>query len=135
MAPNDHGFANDDLQELKSHLLELKLAFSIVPTHCPQRKAKKTPKTNSTSLSDTKDAIMEKVDFHMVGADDDGLEEEEENDEIQDPDFQAEMMEDSGAPIESPEKTDIVFKVAWPNGKASDYESEDSGFDPQRDHN
>ncbi|KAJ0130281.1 hypothetical protein HZ326_26614 [Fusarium oxysporum f. sp. albedinis] len=24
--------------------------------------------------------------------------------------------------------------VAWPNGKASDYESEDSGFDPQRDH-
>ncbi|KAF5655355.1 hypothetical protein F25303_667 [Fusarium sp. NRRL 25303] len=23
--------------------------------------------------------------------------------------------------------------VAWPNGKASDYESEDSGFDPQRD--
>ncbi|KAJ9423554.1 hypothetical protein QL093DRAFT_2271173 [Fusarium oxysporum] len=25
-------------------------------------------------------------------------------------------------------------KVAWPNGKASDYESEDSGFDPQRDH-
>ncbi|RSL81588.1 hypothetical protein CEP51_005738 [Fusarium floridanum] len=25
-------------------------------------------------------------------------------------------------------------EVAWPNGKASDYESEDSGFDPQRDH-
>lgn len=25
-------------------------------------------------------------------------------------------------------------KVAWPNGKASDYESEDSGFDPQHDH-
>ena len=24
-------------------------------------------------------------------------------------------------------------EVAWPNGKASDYESEDSGFDPQRD--
>ncbi|KAF5717818.1 hypothetical protein FMUND_5549 [Fusarium mundagurra] len=24
--------------------------------------------------------------------------------------------------------------VVWPNGKASDYESEDSGFDPQHDH-
>ena len=27
-----------------------------------------------------------------------------------------------------------INQVAWPNGKASDYESEDSGFDPQRDH-
>ena len=26
-----------------------------------------------------------------------------------------------------------ISEVAWPNGKASDYESEDSGFDPQRD--
>ncbi|KAM0265548.1 hypothetical protein ACHAPA_007699 [Fusarium lateritium] len=62
MAAHDHGFANDDLQELKSHLLELKLALSIAPTRRPQRKAKKTQKTNSSSLSDTKDAIIEKVD-------------------------------------------------------------------------
>ncbi|KAM0221506.1 hypothetical protein ACHAPQ_010343 [Fusarium lateritium] len=62
MAAHDHGFANDDLQELKSHLLELKLALSIAPTRRPQRKAKKTQKTNSASLSDTKDAIIEKVD-------------------------------------------------------------------------
>ena len=26
------------------------------------------------------------------------------------------------------------FKAVWPNGKASDYESEDSGFDPQLGH-
>jgi hypothetical protein len=29
---------------------------------------------------------------------------------------------------------DIFIKVAWPNGKALDYESRDSRFDPWRDH-
>lgn len=62
---HDQGFANDDLQELKSHLLELKLALSIAPTRQPQRKVKKNLKTNSTALSDTKDAIMKKVESDL----------------------------------------------------------------------
>ncbi|KAF4452839.1 hypothetical protein F53441_4394 [Fusarium austroafricanum] len=62
MAAQDLGFANDDLEELRSHLLELKLALSIAPTRRPQRKSKNNPKTTSTSLSDTKDAIIEKAE-------------------------------------------------------------------------
>ena len=29
----------------------------------------------------------------------------------------------------------VESQVAWPNGKASDYESEDYGFESHRDHN
>lgn len=64
-SPHDQGFANDDLQDLKTHLLELKLALSIAPIRRPQRKGKKGPKTSSMSSSDTKDAIMEKVESDL----------------------------------------------------------------------
>ncbi|CAJ0543169.1 Ff.00g004440.m01.CDS01 [Fusarium sp. VM40] len=62
MAANDQGLANNDLQKLKSHLLELKLALSDPPTDRPQKTSEKGPKTSSMSSSDTKDAIIEKVD-------------------------------------------------------------------------
>ncbi|KAF4337505.1 CHD3-type chromatin-remodeling factor PICKLE [Fusarium beomiforme] len=52
----DQGIANDDLQELSSHLLELKLAF----TSPPQKRDRKNMKTSSTPLTDTKDVIIEK---------------------------------------------------------------------------
>ncbi|KIL87639.1 hypothetical protein FAVG1_09348 [Fusarium avenaceum] len=62
MAANDQGFANSDLQKLKSHLLELKLALSDPPTDRPQETSEKDPKTSSMSSSDTKDAAIAKVD-------------------------------------------------------------------------
>ncbi|KAG5757421.1 hypothetical protein H9Q70_000071 [Fusarium xylarioides] len=65
MAAPDQGFANDDLQGLKSHLLELQLAYNAVPRRRPQRRGKKSLKTNPASLSETKEAIMEKVESDL----------------------------------------------------------------------
>nr|RBQ85989.1 hypothetical protein FVER53263_06603 [Fusarium verticillioides] len=65
MAPQDPGFANGDLQRLKSHLLELELAYEEVPAQRPQGRAAKQLKTTSAPLSDTKEAIIEKVDSDM----------------------------------------------------------------------
>ncbi|KAG9498450.1 hypothetical protein J7337_009255 [Fusarium musae] len=65
MAPHDPGFANGDLQKLKSHLLELMLAYDEVPAQRPQARVAKYPKTTSAPLSDTKEAIIEKVDSDM----------------------------------------------------------------------
>ncbi|KAF5700425.1 hypothetical protein FMUND_14337 [Fusarium mundagurra] len=65
MAPHNQGFANGDLQKLKSHLLELKLAYSMVPTQRSQGKVGKNPKTTSASSSDTKEAIIEKVESDL----------------------------------------------------------------------
>ncbi|KAF5571343.1 hypothetical protein FPHYL_519 [Fusarium phyllophilum] len=65
MANHYQGFANEDLQELKNHLLELKFACSMVPTRRPERNVKKSLKTNSASLSETKEAIIEKVESDL----------------------------------------------------------------------
>ncbi|KAF5643752.1 uncharacterized protein FTJAE_3051 [Fusarium tjaetaba] len=65
MAPHDPGFANGDLEKLKSHLLELQLAYDEVPAQRPEGRVAKHPKTTSAPLSDTKEAIIEKVDSDM----------------------------------------------------------------------
>jgi hypothetical protein len=65
MAAPDQQFANDDLQELRSHLLELQRAYNAAPRRRPQRRGKKNLKTNPAPLSDTKEAIMEKVESDL----------------------------------------------------------------------
>ncbi|KAI6749468.1 hypothetical protein HG530_014882 [Fusarium avenaceum] len=61
MAANDQGFANSDLQKLKSHLSELQLVLSDPPTDRPQETSEKGSKTSSMSSSDAKDAAIAKV--------------------------------------------------------------------------
>ncbi|RBA18460.1 hypothetical protein FPRO05_10755 [Fusarium proliferatum] len=65
MAANDQGFANRDLQQLKSHLLELKLAYSQAPSRRPEGTNNKSQKTAHASISDTKEAIIEKVESDL----------------------------------------------------------------------
>ncbi|KAG5795244.1 hypothetical protein H9Q69_005706 [Fusarium xylarioides] len=66
MADHYQGFANENLQELKNHLLELKFACGMVPTQQPERNVKKSLKTNSAPLSETKEAIIEKVESDLA---------------------------------------------------------------------
>ncbi|CCT70924.1 uncharacterized protein FFB20_14446 [Fusarium fujikuroi] len=65
MAANDQGFANGDLQQLKSHLLELKHAYSTVPSRRPEDKNNKSQQATYASLSDTNEAIIEKVESDL----------------------------------------------------------------------
>ncbi|KAF5600415.1 hypothetical protein FPANT_2430 [Fusarium pseudoanthophilum] len=65
MAAPGRGFPNEDLQQLKSHLLELQLAYIEASRRRPQRKVKKSLKTNPAPFSDTKEAIMEKVESDL----------------------------------------------------------------------
>lgn len=65
MAANDQGFATRDLQQLKSHLLELKLAYSQAPSRRPEGTNNKSHKTAHASVSDTKEAVIEKVESDL----------------------------------------------------------------------
>ncbi|RKL46676.1 hypothetical protein BFJ72_g2418 [Fusarium proliferatum] len=65
MAADDQVFADGDLQQLKLHLLELKLAYSKVPSRRPEDKNNKTQQATYASLSDTNEAIIEKVESDL----------------------------------------------------------------------
>ncbi|KAL7759420.1 hypothetical protein ACKLNR_009510 [Fusarium oxysporum f. sp. zingiberi] len=62
MATQDQSFGNDDLEELRVHLSELKLSLSVAPSRRSQKRNRKGTQISITALADTKDGIIKQAE-------------------------------------------------------------------------